>query len=448
MKFLLNLKLKLWCLAFSVMIVLVLPSQAEENVTLLPPVLENKSLSLEWWVNTASKIKSADLFIDDRIVNSQADLEPNRGLPICYMLMVDSSKSMKRHFTNNSIKQLLTGLVVKKPDQHFLGLALFAEDWKLLSAPTRNKDILERKISNIKPSGKRTELLRYSLKALNSFGNCPTSSYRKVLIIITDGDAEDRAYSLDSVVQSAVNNNYSIYAFGFKESAALQFPRIMAEKTGGVFLEPEEHLGNKRDNAIDRFYTISNSGGDLRAELPEQLTGDKFELHLTLENNQLLTKKIPLAIEPTITPHSLWKQKIVELIPWLDINHIDNILVAVSLFVFSLLGWLLYRVLHKSTASQSPVGFLISNGQTYPITPGINSLGYLPSNDIVLDNDTVGRAHATLHYQGDGDVVLTDLNSLNGSWINGTRIQRPMSVHDGDSIAFGRWQGIYQSAKQ
>ncbi|MBU1723651.1 MAG: FHA domain-containing protein [Gammaproteobacteria bacterium] len=120
--------------------------------------------------------------------------------------------------------------------------------------------------------------------------------------------------------------------------------------------------------------------------------------------------------------------------------------------LLSLLGWFISRRLRQpaipAEAPRDPVGFLVRHGQTFPVYPGINSVGFLPDNDIVIDDDTVGRAHATLHYQGDGDVVLTDLNSLNGSYVNGNRIQRPTSIHDGDSITFGEWQALYQRAEQ
>ena len=44
-------------------------------------------------------------------------------------------------------------------------------------------------------------------------------------------------------------------------------------------------------------------------------------------------------------------------------------------------------------------------------------------------------------------VVLTDLNSLNGCWVNGARIQRPTRIQDGDQIALGEWRALFQRTR-
>ncbi|MEO5344638.1 MAG: FHA domain-containing protein, partial [Gammaproteobacteria bacterium SHHR-1] len=80
---------------------------------------------------------------------------------------------------------------------------------------------------------------------------------------------------------------------------------------------------------------------------------------------------------------------------------------------------------------------------SYALFAGINRLGFLPDNDIVIDEDTVGRTHATIHYQGDGKPLLTDLNSLNGTRVNGERIDKPQVLNNGDRLALGNWQAVF-----
>jgi ABC-type multidrug transport system ATPase subunit len=63
------------------------------------------------------------------------------------------------------------------------------------------------------------------------------------------------------------------------------------------------------------------------------------------------------------------------------------------------------------------------------------SIGRAESSDIRLDGLQISNLHARLMLTGSG-VVIEDLNSTNGVYINGTRISR-QSVHPGDNISIG-----------
>ena len=64
------------------------------------------------------------------------------------------------------------------------------------------------------------------------------------------------------------------------------------------------------------------------------------------------------------------------------------------------------------------------------------TLGRRAYNDIVIDNLAVSGEHAVLH-MSDGDVEIEDLNSTNGVFINGHRINRE-AVNDGDLVMVGK----------
>ena len=51
------------------------------------------------------------------------------------------------------------------------------------------------------------------------------------------------------------------------------------------------------------------------------------------------------------------------------------------------------------------------------------TLGRRPYNDIVVDNLAISGEHAVLHMIG-GDVYLEDLNSTNGTYVNGRAIKK------------------------
>ncbi len=64
------------------------------------------------------------------------------------------------------------------------------------------------------------------------------------------------------------------------------------------------------------------------------------------------------------------------------------------------------------------------------------TLGRSSSNDIPLGDKTLSRVHARLETSLEG-LLLTDLDSRNGTMLNGVRIVRPSPVHAGDQILLG-----------
>jgi len=64
------------------------------------------------------------------------------------------------------------------------------------------------------------------------------------------------------------------------------------------------------------------------------------------------------------------------------------------------------------------------------------SIGRSPDNDIPIDNLAISNYHARVYYEG-GRLVVEDLDSLNGTFVNDLRVERA-TLHDGDSIWIGK----------
>ena len=63
-------------------------------------------------------------------------------------------------------------------------------------------------------------------------------------------------------------------------------------------------------------------------------------------------------------------------------------------------------------------------------------IGRGTSCDIVLADLAVSRRHARIHWQ-DEELVLEDLGSSGGTYVNGARVER-CSLEPGDLVRFGR----------
>lgn len=62
-----------------------------------------------------------------------------------------------------------------------------------------------------------------------------------------------------------------------------------------------------------------------------------------------------------------------------------------------------------------------------------------------IDDASVSRRHARLTWEST-DVVLTDLESKNGTYVRGVRISAPVTLTDGDEIRLGLVTFVYRAA--
>jgi hypothetical protein len=73
-------------------------------------------------------------------------------------------------------------------------------------------------------------------------------------------------------------------------------------------------------------------------------------------------------------------------------------------------------------------------GRVHSLRVGLNRIGRLPDNDIVFEEICISRRHCVVLVHARGWCELHDNASLNGTFLNGQRIQRPMRLTPGDCI--------------
>ena len=82
------------------------------------------------------------------------------------------------------------------------------------------------------------------------------------------------------------------------------------------------------------------------------------------------------------------------------------------------------------------------SGEVFHLTQGAVTIGRDPSCDIFLDDVTVSREHATVSVSG-AAVTLTDLVSLNGTYVNRRRIDSDEQLIDGDELQIGKFRLVF-----
>lgn len=83
------------------------------------------------------------------------------------------------------------------------------------------------------------------------------------------------------------------------------------------------------------------------------------------------------------------------------------------------------------SASDAPEPFV------FRLMPGaIKTVGRAPRADFVVDAPLVSRLHCRLTLQDNG-VLVEDLDSTNGTFVNGTRVRKSL-LGSGDTLRVGR----------
>ena len=82
-------------------------------------------------------------------------------------------------------------------------------------------------------------------------------------------------------------------------------------------------------------------------------------------------------------------------------------------------------------------------GQVIPVMERLE-IGRALDCDISILEPSLSRKHAELHLIGD-DLVVRDLGSVNGTWVNAEKIDAEIKLKDGDVLQFARIKFIVSS---
>ena len=125
------------------------------------------------------------------------------------------------------------------------------------------------------------------------------------------------------------------------------------------------------------------------------------------------------------------------------------IVILIPFVVVAMIGAL--TLARRRRPAQRPVRGLAGVRVTSPDGPGefvpwranLLTIGRTPDNNLALSDTEVSRHHARITRQPEG-FVIEDLNSTNGTFVNGERVTRQLLRH-GDEIQIGQTRLIFQA---
>ena len=106
-----------------------------------------------------------------------------------------------------------------------------------------------------------------------------------------------------------------------------------------------------------------------------------------------------------------------------------------------------YPVVGVDVPGDGEVGQLIvtrggTAGARFALDAETIRIGRHPDSDIFLDDVTVSRRHAEVRREGDGQYHLVDVGSLNGTYLDGERIEQAM-LREGAQVQVGKFRFVF-----
>lgn len=86
--------------------------------------------------------------------------------------------------------------------------------------------------------------------------------------------------------------------------------------------------------------------------------------------------------------------------------------------------------------------------RAYEVNSSAFSIGRGDDMDMVIDNSSVSRRQAQIRLEPDGRWTVQDLESANGTFLNGRRLTGPAPLTGGDEISFGKFSVFFERVFQ
>jgi len=96
---------------------------------------------------------------------------------------------------------------------------------------------------------------------------------------------------------------------------------------------------------------------------------------------------------------------------------------------------------------ETPQLIRVHDKQDFEISNNYVFVGRHPKSDILLQDESVSARHAVL-IQSEEKILIQDIGSTNGTFVNGEQIERRKTLQDGDHLHFGKVKMLYRAPKE
>ena len=105
-----------------------------------------------------------------------------------------------------------------------------------------------------------------------------------------------------------------------------------------------------------------------------------------------------------------------------------------------------YAFCFESEVALPAAAFVVFKNQELPLRAGSNVLGRDRSADLQIEDSTVSRKHASIDI-APGGATIEDLDSKNGTFIDGARLDARTPLRDGQSFVLGDAVVVFRKSR-
>ena len=439
------------------------------------PATVTATVGCELRSTDAAVFKSVRAGIKGRSESLEADFKgfDTKSNTLVGLVLIQTMEPTRRA-TLTQMADAVVKIAEQREGNRRLAAYSFDNDLALLADFNAPKRDFERQVRAVKAAALPSQLYKTSLDAIAKLAK--ERADRKALVILGDGQSDDTADEHDQVVKAAKEAGIVIHALGFLASAAdspkFQTLRRLADETGGF--RREVRIGGAQRYTVGNQFIAEalENGGSLKMTLKEPPGSVPVTITASLADGRSESVDRTFALEapppgpqpaqqppqqpsqdgragPTSEPvaAAAWYDR---LLRWA----LQNLLLAGIVGAALVAGAVGLGVLAVHSFSAPPadaeaavaaldgrvygwLDMLDGNASRYPLRTTNVRIGRHRDNDICLQNDSISRRHALLHFNADNRrFVITDLGGDNGVIVNKVK-QQSHELSDGDLVELG-----------
>jgi hypothetical protein len=359
---------------------------------------------------------------------------PAPGHVTAAIALLDVS-GLQRRDQIERFKMAMLLLAGRKAVHDQVAFAVYALEGSLLVPTSDDPGETLALLAQVPPLDEEANLSGALISAMRTLEKLPAD--RRAIYVLTDGH-NDSPIALASLAELAHATGVTLFFLLAPGDRAVDLPalRALAEASGGQLVEDKDLA-----TFLGEPFALLDSGAQLQFPLAaarrffwEPQANLAVVIHYGDKQLALNSTAAVANAAPGETAVYAWQR------------YPAAVAAAGGLGLLALggLGWLGFRRPRSGRLRVEPAqaaGAIaaiedVTSGAVYPLKHPLMRIGRSSDNDIVLDEATVGRAHAIIQQVGAHSFSITDQASANGTLVNQQQIDTA-KLKDGDLISIG-----------
>lgn len=394
----------------------------------------------------------------------------------------------RRRATFKTEQKLIRSFVQSLPQGERIAIYGFNEKMHRLADFSTDRIAALNAIDALKLTGVNTRIATFSNDAIGILAG-RDQAVLKNLFIVSDGE-EEGTRNASEVTDAAIKANVSISALGMfwrplgdgATAAGMDYLGALTKGTLGTSVQLQLNRAADSSKALTEFQSVLNASMTSSGLILPVGTAHAADITVTMKepepgvagsykNQDVKVRFTPSAVEATPEGEGTAQEAEIEaeqqkMLFGYPVLWVYAAAAALALLLLVLLLLLLRRNKpDEAFGDSTDIGFEDGGGsaeatrlsppptprpaaahayllnsltrQKLPLVDTRATIGRGSTNSCVIDDDSVSRMHCEIVRNREGSYTVTDLDSLNGTFINGKKVAGVGQIKAGDEVKFG-----------